>query len=227
MFRVWTRRRKATQDSIADVTRATGQRSVAVGGDIGLVVTGDNVTVNNPSPSVVAAAEQQSLASERQRLRMDMFRQALRHAEATFRLSVAFMSGGAAIILTGGILALSHAGNPDLSYMPLVTSLTGALITGGGGALAVHANRARKHVTEQGERLDVQIEKDHEVERLRGWIDRVVKAETRDQLNATAAIKDMGVDPDPTTVTNRVLPDAGGAAGEIESGPPHAGTAMP
>ncbi|MGW7212122.1 TRADD-N-associated membrane domain-containing protein [Streptomyces collinus] len=148
---------------------------------------------------------------------MDTFRQALRHAEATFRLSVAFMAGGAAIILAGGILALIHAGNPDLSYLPIITSLTGALITGGGGALAIHANRARKHLTEQGERLDEQIAEDHKVERLRGWIDRVVNPDTRDQLNTTAAIKDMGLDPDPAAVTDRVLPEAQSVSGEIEA----------
>ncbi|MFF5517668.1 TRADD-N-associated membrane domain-containing protein [Streptomyces coeruleorubidus] len=154
---------------------------------------------------------------------MDTFRQALRHAEATFRLSVAFMAGGAAIILAGGILALIHAGNPDLSYLPIITSLTGALITGGGGALAIHANRARKHLTEQGERLDAQIAEDHKVERLRGWIDRVVNPETRDQLNTTAAIKDMGLDPDPAAITDRVLPETQRVSGEIEASRPDAG----
>ncbi|MGW0487584.1 hypothetical protein [Streptomyces olivaceus] len=42
------------------------------------------------------------------------------------------MAGGSAVILTAAVLGLVHAGNPDLSYLPIVTFLTGALITGGG-----------------------------------------------------------------------------------------------
>lgn len=216
MVRVWGRRRKSDNVRAGEI-RASGDGSIAAGQDIGVVVTGGNVTLNQVPQLQGAAADLQRLAIERQRLRMDTFRQALRHAEATFRLSVAFMAGGAAIILAGGILALIHAGNPDLSYLPIITSLTGALITGGGGALAIHANRARKHLTEQGERLDEQIAEDHKVERLRGWIDRVVNPDTRDQLNTTAAIKDMGLDPDPAAVTDRVLPEAQSVSGEIEA----------
>ncbi|MFJ6464293.1 hypothetical protein ACIQM0_25235 [Streptomyces sp. NPDC091387] len=74
------------------------------------------------------------------------------------------MTGGTAVILGGGVLALVHAGNPDLSYLPLVTSLTGAFITVGGGAPAIHARRARTHVTEQADRMDVEIDLDHKVE---------------------------------------------------------------
>ncbi|MCI4080695.1 hypothetical protein MRQ86_10160 [Streptomyces sp. MMS21 TC-5] len=227
MMNVWGRRRKNGNADTGEV-RASGERSVAVGRDIGVVITGDHVTLHQVPQLQGAAADLQRLAIERQRLRMETFRQALRHAEATFRLSVAFMAGGAGILLAGGVLALIHAGNPDLSYVPLITSLTGLLITGGGGALAIHANRARRHLTEQGERLDAQIAEDHKVERLRGWIDRVVSPETRDQLNTTAAIKDMGLDPDPAAITDRVLPEVERVSGEIgASRPDPAGPGRP
>ncbi|MCG5120976.1 MULTISPECIES: hypothetical protein [Streptomyces] len=44
-----------------------------------------------------------------------------------------------------------HAGHPDLSYLPYVTSLTGALITVGGGALALHSKRTTANLTKAAE----------------------------------------------------------------------------
>jgi hypothetical protein len=163
-------------------------------------------------------SEQSSLASERQKLFFEFVRQALRQSETTFRLSVIFMSGGAAIILAGGILALIHAGNPHLGYVPVVTSLTGALITTGGGALAIHSNRARKHLTEQAHGLDMKIEEDHRLEKASVLIDRVQDQGLKDRLHAMTAIRTLGMSPDPKTVTNRVLPEHGGPAGEIGQG---------
>ncbi|MFJ8155845.1 hypothetical protein [Streptomyces sp. NPDC094468] len=193
---------------------ASGEGSVAAN-SIQYAVTGDNLTINHLPNHEAERAVLSSLASERQRLRMDMYRQALSHAEMTFRLSVFFMAGGAAVILTGAVLALLHAGQGGADYTPLITSLTGVLITGGGGALAIHANRARKHLTEQGDRLDTQIERDHKVEKLRGWIDRVVNADTRDHLNAAAAMSDMGLEPNPDAVAERVLPASRDPIGQI------------
>jgi hypothetical protein len=129
------------------------------------------------------------------------------------------MSGGAAVILAGGILALVHAGNPDLSYLPLVTSLTGALITVGGGALSIHARRARAHVTEQADRIDEKIDLDHKLEAATTLIDRIDNQTARDRLNAAAAMKALDMQPSPEIMANRLLPEQQGRpAGEIEPG---------
>lgn len=128
------------------------------------------------------------------------------------------MSGGAAIILAGGALALVHAGNPDLSYVPLVTSLTGALITTGGGALAFHSNRARKHLTEQAQRLDSKIEFDHKLERARSLIDRVEDRELKDRLNAVTAMQALDISPAPEGLANRVLPIQDDDPKQLDSG---------
>ncbi|MFE9995932.1 TRADD-N-associated membrane domain-containing protein [Streptomyces avermitilis] len=159
-----------------------------------------------------------TLASQRQKFFFSFLTQSLRQSEITFRLSVIFMAGGAAIILTGGVLALVHAGNPNLDYLPLVTALIGALITTGGGALAIHSNRARKHVTDQADRIDLKIDEDHKLERARALIDRVQDTELRDRLNAVTAMRALDMAPDPETAVNHILPEQGGAAGEIEPG---------
>ncbi|WP_251058389.1 MULTISPECIES: hypothetical protein [unclassified Streptomyces] len=163
--------------------------------------------------------ERESLAEQRQRFFFDFLKHSLKQAEWTFRLSVWFMSGGAAVILAGGVLALVHAGNPDLSYLPIVTSLTGALITVGGGALAVHARRARAHVTEQADRMDVKIDLDHKLETATTLIDRVEDPVTRDRLNAAAAMKALDMQSSPDVMVDRLLPEQGSRQpGEIESG---------
>lgn len=99
------------------------------------------------SGRVYQASRGLSLPERRQKFHFDFLNHTLKQAEWTFRLSVLFMTGGSLIILAGGVLALVHAGNPDLSYLPLVTSLTGALITIGGGALALHSKRTMANLT--------------------------------------------------------------------------------
>ncbi|MER7399080.1 hypothetical protein ABT381_26630 [Streptomyces sp. NPDC000151] len=156
----------------------------------------------------------ETLAKQRQRFFFDFLKESLKQAEWTFRLSVCFMAGGATILLAGGVLALIHADNPDISYLPLVTALTGALITVGGGALAVHARRARAHITEQADRLDVKIEADHKLEKATGFIDRVNDPAARDRLNSAAALKALDMQSDPDAM-GRLLPNPDERPGEI------------
>ncbi|MFJ5595681.1 hypothetical protein ACIQCG_38825 [Streptomyces noursei] len=190
-------------------------RIVHINSNHGLIFTGTANVVNGLSGS----DRPQSLAEKRQQFFFDFLKYSLKQAEWTFRLSVWFMSGGAAVILAGAILALAHAGNPHLSYLPIVTSLTGALITVGGGALAVHARRARAHVTEQADRMDVKIDLDHKLEAAAGLIDRVADPAVRDRLNAAAAMKAMDMQSAPEMMVDRLLPEKSAIeAGESESG---------
>lgn len=182
-------------------------------GSYGYPQTSQAATTRPESPSSAP------LAVQRQSFYFDFLKHSLQQAEWTFRLSVWFMTGGAAVILAGGILALVHAGNPDLSYLPLVTSLTGALITVGGGALAVHARRARAHVTEQADRIDEKIDLDHKLETATTLIDRIDDPSARDRLNAAAAMKSLDMQPSPEIMVDRLLPgQAAGPPDEIEPG---------
>ncbi|WP_211259861.1 TRADD-N-associated membrane domain-containing protein [Streptomyces violens] len=188
-------------------------------GDAPSIVIGNAYAgpVHAGSGDIAQKSEGESLAEQRQRFFFDFLKESLKQAEWTFRLSVCFMAGGAAILLAGGVLALVHAGNPDISYLPLVTALTGALITVGGGALAVHARRARAHITEQANRLDVKIDADHKMERATSFIDRVNDPNARDRLNSAAALKALDMQSDPDTM-GRLLPNPEERPGRIGPG---------
>ncbi|WP_411073263.1 TRADD-N-associated membrane domain-containing protein [Streptomyces sp. cmx-4-25] len=157
--------------------------------------TVENINVVSP-PSPRTRGDR--LAEQRQKFFFDFLQHSLKQAEWTFRLSVWFMAGGAAIILTG------------------------ALITGGGGALAIHSQRARAHVTEQADRMDVKIDLDHKMETATAFIDRVDDPAVRDRLNSAAAMKALDMQPNPEVMADRLLPEQENRRpGEIEPGGSH------
>ncbi|MGW5968932.1 TRADD-N-associated membrane domain-containing protein [Streptomyces sp. NPDC055186] len=156
------------------------------------------------------------LAEQRQKFHFDFLNHTLKQAEWTFRLSVWFMTGGALVILAGAVLALVHAGNPDISYLPYVTALTGALITVGGGALAVHSKRTMANLTKAAEDNEKKIDIDHKLEVATSFIDRVEDPEAKDRLNSAAAMKALGMEAKPETMVDRLLP--GEQVKEIEPG---------
>ncbi len=182
----------------------------------GVVVTG-NVYGNIGQVGAVGPdlKNEASLAAQRQRFHFEYLNHSLKQAEWTFRLSVWFMTGGAVVILAGAVLALVHAGNPDLSYLPLVTSLTGALITVGGGALALHSKRTMANLTKAAEDNEGKIDIDHKLEVATTFIDRVQAPEAKDRLNSAAAMKALGMEATPETMVDRLLPEQ---AKEIEPG---------
>ncbi|WP_097923039.1 hypothetical protein [Streptomyces sp. wa1063] len=157
-----------------------------------------------------------SLAEKRQDFQGDFMNHTLKQSDWTFRLSVGFMSGGAVVVLTGAALALVHAGKPDRSYVPLVTSLTGVLLTSGGGVLAKHSERARANLAKAAESNEKKIDNDHNLEVAMTFIDRVEDPQERDRLNSAAAMKVLGIDAKPEAIGDHLL--SGEQPKEIEPG---------
>ncbi|WP_306339587.1 hypothetical protein [Streptomyces sp. AS13] len=157
-----------------------------------------------------------SLAEKRQDFQVDFMNHTLKQSDWTFRLSVSFMWGGAVVVLTGAALALVHAGKPDRSYVPLVTSLTGVLLTSGGGVLAKHSERARTNLAKAAESNEKKIDNDHNLEVAMTFIDRVEDPQERDRLNSAAAMKVLGIDAKPEAIGDHLL--SGEQPKEIEPG---------
>ncbi|MBQ1081560.1 hypothetical protein [Nocardiopsis sp. B62] len=180
------------------------------------VVHGDFVVGTGvQSRKVLQEQADNSLARQRQKFYLDFLKQSLKQAEVTFWLSIAFMAAGAIVILVGAVLALVYAQSADLSYVPLVTALTGALITVGGGALALHARRAKAHVTEQAERIGDKADKDDGLRTTLRLINQVSDKDLRDRIRTAVALQALGVTADPETIASSLLADP---KGEIESG---------
>lgn len=157
-------------------------------------------------------------ADPRQDFLLRFLGQALGQARTTFRLSALFMSAGAVLVLLGGALALANANDPQAGYLPAATGLGGAVITGCGGAFALHANRARRHLATQAERVHESMRADLTLDQTLGLIDRVDDQQLRDRLKSVAALRALGLGPDPDTVASRLLP-ATGESGPFGGGP--------
>ncbi|MFH8368490.1 hypothetical protein [Streptomyces sp. NPDC018031] len=208
---------------------------VISGGSVVKVVGGAEAPLPPPGPQVpdprVSEREPEDPADRRQTFFFDFLGQALGQARTSFRLSALFMSAGAVLVLVGGALALAGANDPNAGYLPVLTSLAGAVITSCGGAFALHANRARRHLTAQAERVHEGMRADLTLGQTLGLIDRVDDPDLRDRLKSVAALRALGLGPDPDTVASRLLPLIGeggpfGAAdrpgGALEPGGPAA-----
>jgi hypothetical protein len=169
----------------------------------------------------------------RERFLSDFRLQALKQAETTFRLSVWFMSAGAVILLAGGVLALMRHGASAAGAATLMTSLAGVLIGTCGGAFAVHANRARRHLTAQAEKIDSQLAlklerdaqrsdrdeqrevADRTFEKVVALIDRVDDPATKDRLKSMLAMQALQLAPEPNQAAGMVMPGGGSETKEI------------
>ncbi|MEV8440771.1 hypothetical protein AB0425_25625 [Actinosynnema sp. NPDC051121] len=150
-------------------------------------------------------ADQDSLSKSRQAFLFDFYKQALKQAGTTFRLSVIFMTIGASVVITGGILALTRFDAVGRGNVTLLTALSGAIIGSCGGAFAVHASRARKHLTEQAEKMEQEFQDDRSLEQALRLIDEVEDPALRDRLKSVTAMRVLDLRPDPESVTQQLL----------------------
>ncbi|MEU4744464.1 hypothetical protein AB0G02_28955 [Actinosynnema sp. NPDC023658] len=150
-------------------------------------------------------ADQDGLSKSRQAFLFDFYRQALKQAGTTFRLSVIFMTIGATVVIAGGILALTRFDVVGRGNVTLLTALSGVIIGSCGGAFAVHAGRARKHLTEQAEKMEREFQDDRRLEQTLRLIDEVENPVLRDRLKSVTAMRVLDLRPDPESVTQRLL----------------------
>ena len=180
------------QQTPAAVTH--GDNNVAISGVYG------NVTITT------APVADKPEEDWRQKFRLEFLQQALKQASVTFRCSIIFMSAGAIILLTGGVIALFRNGSSVANYAALLTVMGGALISTCGGAFALHSNRARKHLTSQADQVRDELLTDHTLQQTLDLIDRLDDPTLRDHFRSLAAMRALGMAPQPDLVVDRVLP---------------------
>lgn len=185
-------------DRAVRAQRTDGRWIAQAPGSQSVVVEGDNAQVTVHASDT---AEPVSTRSPLQEYRFNFLRQALSQANVTFVLSMVFTTAGAVILLVGAVLALVHANSPTSNYLPLITSLAGVLITASGGAFALHAYRARRHAAEQATQVHQDLKCESAFERTSSLIDRVDDTDLRDRLLAIAAVKELGLSPNPIDLT--------------------------
>ncbi|GGP43022.1 TRADD-N-associated membrane domain-containing protein [Saccharothrix coeruleofusca] len=147
-------------------------------------------------------------SERRQSFLFNFYNQAFKQAEITFRMSLVFMGIGAIVVLAGGGLALLRGSGPGLNYAALVSSLSGAIIGTCGGAFALHANRARRHLTEQVEKIEKELQSDRRLQQTLQLIEQVDDSTLRDRLKSVTAMRALDVEPDAQAVTSHLLADS-------------------
>lgn len=187
------------------------------------VFFGDNQTVFQGSGQILGSHwadsdNKDAHTNSRQAFLSNFYKQALRQADITFRMSLIFMSIGAIIVLTGGVLAIMRLGGFGSGNPALLTALSGAIIGSCGGAFAVHANRARKHLTRQAEKMEKDLQSDRKLEQTLRLIGEVEDATLRDRLKSVTAMRVLDLEPDAESVTSHLLTSEGENRRQINPG---------
>jgi len=182
---------KILQDSVHNYI--SGESVVQVGGvQHNVIIAGRDVTSDDH-------------VGRRQSFLFDFYGQALKQAGITFRMSLIFMSIGAVVVLVGAGLALMRGAHPGFNYAALLSGVSGVVIGSCGGAFALHANRARKHLTEQVEKIEKDLQADRRLQQTLSLIEQVDDRALRDRLKTVAAMRVLNFEPDAETVTNHLL----------------------
>ncbi|MEV0360292.1 hypothetical protein AB0H71_29980 [Nocardia sp. NPDC050697] len=180
--------------------RAERQRPIVnVGGrnNIITVQSGGNQTINqdtNPTTS-----------QQRQAFFFKFLNSSLRLTTTTFVLALLFTSAAAIVTLWGAVLMVANIGG-TFDYAPLLTTLSGLVVAAGGGALTVHAYKARNHITAEAKEVRQDIRDDTAFERATKLIALVQDPQLKDHLLSLTAAKELGLAPSPIEMSDLPQP---------------------
>ncbi|MGQ4616804.1 TRADD-N-associated membrane domain-containing protein [Nocardia sp. R7R-8] len=132
--------------------------------------------------------------------------QSLTQATVTFVLSMLVATAGMAIVLVGASLAVIHANEHASTVIPVLTSVAGLAVTTCGGAMAVQANKARAHATEQAENVRRDMNSDQAFDRATTLISKVNDPILRDRLFAITSVNELGLSPNPIDLAQHLAP---------------------
>lgn len=154
-----------------------------------------NVTINTSHTSKASDTFTKS-SQQRQEFFFRFLNHSLWLTTSTFVLALLFTSAAAVVTLWGAVIMIMNIGSP-FDYAPLLATLSGLVVGAGGGALTVHAYKARTHVTKEVAEVRKDIRGDIAFERATQLIDRVQDSHTKDHLLSLTAAKELGLAPTP------------------------------
>lgn len=123
-------------------------------------------------------------------------KQALRQADATFRLSFIFMTAGGLIILVAATLALMSSAGTARHSVALVSGLGGVLVGTSGAAFSLRADRARKHLASQAERMHAQLIDERRFTQVIDILGGIKNEDLNDKTRMALALRLMEARPD-------------------------------
>jgi hypothetical protein len=125
-------------------------------------------------------------------------KQALQQANTTFRISMTFMTAGGLIVLIAAALALSHTHGGTAQPVALVTGLGGLLVGTSGAAFSIRADKARKHLAKQAERMHSQLLDERRFTEVIELLSGIKNADVNDRARVALALKLMSTAAEPT-----------------------------
>ncbi|MET8632824.1 helix-turn-helix transcriptional regulator [Streptomyces sp. NPDC004680] len=193
-----------------------GQQILVTGGS-NVITAGSDVTIARVGADGLGTAEQRppTLSEQRRKFHFDYLQRSLTQSTVMFWVSVGFMIIGAVIILTAGAIVAFRDGEPGLQW---VTGLSGALITAAGGALHRKARQKEADVAKIAAEVAAKVESDDHFDKATSVIERIEDPKLKDQLKTTAALTQLGFEPNADEIARRLLPAQESARPEVTRG---------
>ncbi|MEU6098364.1 helix-turn-helix transcriptional regulator [Streptomyces sp. NPDC047079] len=181
------------------------RQQIVVTGGGNVIATGSDVTIAQVGAAESAAGESRppTLSEQRRKFHFDYLQRSLTQSTVMFWVSLGVMTLGAVIILTSGVIVAFRDGGQGLDW---VRGLSGALITVAGGALYRQARQKESDVAKIAGEVAAKVEADDRFEKATALIERVEDPKLKDQLKTTAALTQLGFEPNADEVAGRLLP---------------------
>ncbi|MET9748504.1 helix-turn-helix transcriptional regulator [Streptomyces ardesiacus] len=181
------------------------RQQIVVTGGGNVIATGSDVTVAQVGTPESAVGENrpQTLSEQRRKFHFDYLQRTLTQSTVMFWVSLGVMTLGVVIILTSGVIVAFRDGGIGLDW---VKGLSGTLITAAGGALYRQARQKESDVAKIAGEVAAKVEADDRFEKATALIERVDDPKLKDRLKTTAALTQLGFEPNADEVTGRLLP---------------------
>ena len=200
------------------------RQQIVVTGGSNVFATGSDVTIAQVGVAEpLVESQSPTLSEQRRKFHFDYLQRSLTQSTVMFWVSLGVMIIGAVIILTSGAIVAFRDGGQGLKW---VTGLSGTLITVAGGALYRQARQKEVDVAKIAGEVAAKVESDDRFEKATALIERVEDPKLKDQLKTTAALTQLGFEPNADEVAGHLLPQEnkrpeltrGSDAGESDAG---------